>query len=186
MKRNKLGQFTSSPRLEMRRRVKLICPICCKNFEVKAYRVKKIKTICCSVSCASKLKGTAHLRGTITEEVKKKIRKTLKGKYVGKKSSRWNGGRYYHKSGYVCIYSPNHPFKDKDGYVFEHRLVVEKKLGRYLEPKGRVHHLNGIRDDNRAENLELLENDSIHHRKYHSDVGKSTQFEKGRTPWNKK
>jgi hypothetical protein len=78
----------------------------------------------------------------------------------GKKHPRWNGGRVVGK--YVLIYKPNHPHKNNKNYVLEHRLVMEKHLGRYLKPKEVVHHINEIRTDNRIENLMLFKNDSEH------------------------
>lgn len=57
--------------------------------------------------------------------------------------------------GYIYIYCPNHPHKTSDGRILEHRLVMEQKLKRFLEQDEIVHHLNGIRDDNRTENLIL-------------------------------
>ena len=68
----------------------------------------------------------------------------------------WKGGRTRpSKSGYVMVRVPDHPRAGKSPYVFEHILVVEAMLGRYLEPGESVHHRNGVRDDNRPENLEL-------------------------------
>jgi HNH endonuclease len=53
------------------------------------------------------------------------------------------------------VWVPEHPRAGKGSYVFEHALVMEEILGRYLLPGENVHHLNGVRDDNRPENLEL-------------------------------
>ena len=53
------------------------------------------------------------------------------------------------------VFAPDHPRADKGRYVFEHVLVMEEMLGRYLLPGENVHHRNGVKDDNRPENLEL-------------------------------
>lgn len=59
------------------------------------------------------------------------------------------------KYGYVFIFEPTNPNAHKDGYVAEHTKVMAAKLGRPLERYEEVHHKNGIRSDNRPENLEL-------------------------------
>jgi hypothetical protein len=58
--------------------------------------------------------------------------------------------------GYIAIAVPEHPFATKDGYVLEHRLVMEKHLGRYLLPHEDVHHEDENRQNNALENLKLL------------------------------
>lgn len=67
----------------------------------------------------------------------------------------WKGGRRFSRNGYVILYRPEHPRCDKNRCIPEHRIVMERILGRYLESGETVHHKNGIRDDNRPENLEL-------------------------------
>jgi HNH endonuclease len=70
-------------------------------------------------------------------------------------NNRWKGGVRM-SNGYRMIRMPEHARADKNGYVLEHIMVLEQKLGRSLLPDEHTHHLNGIRDDNRPENLTNL------------------------------
>jgi hypothetical protein len=94
------------------------------------------------------------------------LSKIKKGKNLGKNSSNWKGGRHIHTNGYIVIRHMNHPTAFKSGYAYEHRLVLEKKLGRYLKHEEHTHHINGIRTDNRPENL-ILTNNNDHRKFYH-------------------
>ena len=75
---------------------------------------------------------------------------------TGSSNPAWKGGKSRHKKGYILQYQPQHPrSKSNGGYVFEHILIIEKFLGRFLLEGETVHHINGVKDDNRIENLEL-------------------------------
>lgn len=124
----------------------------------------------------AKLKGTTDC--TVLYALKKQgiPRRTLKeamaltsrkGKYsqFGKANPAWQEGRSSKtKDGYIYVYLPrSDPFfcmvakrsrnPGGGGHVLEHRLVMAKAIGKPIKPWQRVHHVNGIKDDNRLENL---------------------------------
>lgn len=74
----------------------------------------------------------------------------------GSKSPRWQGGRYIAATGYAYINRPEHPNTNTRGYILEHIFVMSETLGRPLRKGESVHHKNGLKADNRPENLELF------------------------------
>ena len=88
-------------------------------------------------------------------ELKKHTAKVCGRCHRGEHTAAWKGGRFTTPYGYVLVQAPTHPHRHANGYISEHTLVMEQKLGRYLFPGEVVHHINGIRDDNRPCNLEL-------------------------------
>ena len=93
-----------------------------------------------------------------------KARIAAKRHQEGHANSYWKGGHTKHSGGYMCERVPNHPRASAYGnYVFSHILVMERYLGRYLQWFGAddsrtevVHHINGVKTDNRIENLMLM------------------------------
>ena len=75
---------------------------------------------------------------------------------LGSKCPTWKGGRKKTKKGYIQILKKDHKRADRNGYVFEHIYVFEKETGIEVPKSCVVHHINGIKDDNRIENLCLM------------------------------
>jgi hypothetical protein len=80
----------------------------------------------------------------------------------GENNPCWKGGKQSHGDGYILRYNRTHPFRHKNrNAILEHRLVMEEFLTKALgfhviiSPKLLTHHINGDKQDNRIENLEL-------------------------------
>jgi hypothetical protein len=82
--------------------------------------------------------------------------RTLSEATRGEKHYAWKGGIHKDSSGYIEVYMPLHHRAGKRGYVRQHILVWEQDNGRELMDDEIVHHLNGVKDDNRGENLIAL------------------------------
>lgn len=144
------------------------CPICGIMF----YTFLSINAITCSRTCSNK-----YTRQKTYEKRKKnciicgkeflpKHTKTL-GIYCSYKCQGIASRKtVVYRSGYNYIFMPTHPNSNKQGYYQEHKYIMEKYIGRILDKKEIVHHINHKKNDNRIENLMIL-NDSIH-RRYHA------------------
>jgi uncharacterized protein (DUF1330 family) len=139
--------------------------------------LKKNYPILSSKEIAKKLnKGASAVRMKvinlgILNSHKEKSNKSKKYSGVIGLKTNWKGGRIITTEGYIRVYSPEHPFKDNSGYVLEHRLIVEKFIGRYLTKEEVIHHLNEDKQDNRIENLMIFPNGK-EHIKFHIKIAK--------------
>ena len=119
---------------------------------------RSIKEISEDIGCT---KGVVHSSLKWAKIPRRTVLIGLSNKFpngrFGKNASNWKGGK--RKGGkdlrYNMILKPEHPQADSSGYIMEHRLVMEEKIGRYLTKEEIVHHLDGNGNNNEISNLEL-------------------------------
>ncbi len=118
--------------------VSAICAVCGSEFPTKKSHLSRRKT--CSKSCLAKLKSS-QMSGKGNHQ---------HGRTGAERGAAFKGGRRISSWGYVLI------AVGRNKYEFEHRLLMEAHIGRKLNHDEHVHHINGNKQDNRLENLEIL------------------------------
>jgi len=103
------------------------CLMCGMRFFASCHEIKRGDGLFCSVSCSVKKENNPNYRG---------------GKFEA--------------LGYVHVLIPTQQKHEKSSYALEHRIIIETKFGRKLNEDEVVHHLNGIKTDNRIENLTIM------------------------------
>lgn len=92
------------------------------------------------------------------------------------KSARWKGGQFTDKDGYIYLHKPDHPNKTSNNYIRRCRFVMSEHVGRPLRSDEIVHHINGIHDDDRIQNLVITER-ANHASKHHKGLIKPNSLQ---------
>ena len=118
---------------------------------------------CQKVSLQWRANSQKHRNSFCSKECKKSfLQARSAGNRIVKKREHGNGH-------HVQIRTHGHPRSGRHNLVYEHVLVAEKKLGRFIKKTERVHHINCIKNDNRPENLFVCTND-VEHFKIHGSL----------------
>ena len=133
--------------------IKIICKFCKKEFQTYPCRLRKKRQFC-SKRCWYSF--------GFSKETKQKMSKARIGRFKGINHPRWKGQYRCNYHNRILIRQPTHPNADKRGYVRQSHFIMTKHLGRCLTKGEVVHHINGIKDDDRIENLQLFETKGLH------------------------
>jgi hypothetical protein len=129
------------------------------NIENKSLR-EICRTIGVSRNVVSRWMDELGVKKRTKEEGASKVQKRV-GYKQGKNHHRWKGGRPRNHHGYVMI-------KNDGKMRLEHRVIMENHIGRKLKENEHIHHKNGVRDDNRIENLQIV--DPVEHQRIHNKL----------------
>lgn len=163
---NKIGLRNFKERKS--KQIKIVCTECKKEFPVYPSHLRKRQR--CSRECGTKWRkgrtlntGKTHFKKGVHNNVGEN--NPMYGKRLELHSG-WKGGKIITKEGYIKVKVDT---DKKHKYKFEHRIVVEKFIGRKFKKGEIVHHINLNKEDNRIENLMIFPNDR-EHIKFHTKI----------------
>lgn len=161
------------------------CIICKKQFKTYHSKIKIGRGKCCSKKCKNILqsktwkgkypksfqifyKNNPNFRHQKKSSVVTKNKISLAVKKLWKNKEYKNHMKKIHRKkvskrgNYLQIYYPQHPRVNERGYVYQHIIIMEKIIGRYLKPKEIIHHIDGNRYNNSENNLMLFKSRGQH------------------------
>lgn len=139
---------------------------------IELYASRASSEVACSICGKKIVKNNAILRKGHGRFCSIGCKSEWMRQFTREKNPNWRGGRVI-IAGRPCLYIPSHPRANKQGYVYEHIVVMENQIGRPLKwirhahrDNEVVHHINGEYTDNRIENLILMT--EFDHKSMHS------------------
>ena len=140
-----------------KRRQALIKVVCTPEYRAKLSRIAKEK---------------GYGKWMLGKKLSKKTCQKISKANFGRKGNSWKGGKFCDKDGYVFIHTGIYHKNKKKRYVLEHRLIMEKHIGRKLKKNEVIHHIDGNPSNNNVSNLKLFSSHS-EHMKLHRPKGLS-------------
>jgi hypothetical protein len=150
----------------------------CKNCGIEFTAYRKNATKYCSINCAMTARNLTEQNPSYHRDISGENNPMFgKGQYgeangmfgrTRENNPAWKGGRKIRKDGYILVAAPeNHPYAFDGLYILEHRLIMEKHIGRFLDPDEVVHHVDKNPQNNSIDNL-ILFNSQAEHIRAHS------------------